>query len=311
MKTAIAARVPAGSFFDLDRKDPVLTRLREEGAESALPFALMERLVKSGTPYAEHARSLRGEPVTVAGATFDWFDAELSGEIASEINLTGYEVVQHTDERRAVLTQALDRLSLVHPEGFARVREFVRGLLWVGLRPGIRISSLTSSSDPALPYVITFSDKASRHIPPNTVSERPSCLYLAENILHEGTHQSISFHVLQHQVFADGYSSKTSPKIEIRWRAGQGEDRNQYWEIDRAFHATCVYNQLLRFRQTELRRDDLTPDERASFQSAYDEGLPAVRYLMRELELLREHFTRHGVELLAGLRHQTDRLQAR
>ncbi|MFJ2192479.1 hypothetical protein ACIOJE_31840 [Kitasatospora sp. NPDC087861] len=308
MKTAIAARVPAGSFFDLDRKDPVLTRLREEGAELVLPFALMERLVKSGTPYAEHARSLGSEPVTVAGANFDWFDAELHDEIANEINLTDYEIVQHTDERRAALTQALDRLSLVHPEGFARVGEFVRGLLWVALKPGVRTSSLTSSSDPALPYIITFSDKASRHIPPNTVSEQPSPLFLAENILHEGTHQSISFHVLQHRVFADGYSSKTSPKIEIKWRAGQGEDRNQYWEIDRAFHATCVYNQLLCFRQTELRRDDLTPNERLSFQSAYDEGLPAVRYLMRELELLREHFSPHGVELLADLRRQTDQL---
>ncbi|MFJ1755978.1 hypothetical protein [Kitasatospora sp. NPDC088134] len=308
MKTAIATRVPAGSFFDLDRKDPDLTRLREQGAESALPFALMERLVKSGTPYAEHARSLRSETVSVAGATFDWFDAELPAEIADEINLKDYEIAEHTDERRAALTGALDRLSRVHPDGFARVREFVRGLLWVGLKPGVRASSLTSSSDPALPYVIVFSDKASRHIPPNTVSERPSGLFLAENILHEGTHQSISFHVLQHQVFADGYSSQTSPKIEIKWRAGQGDDRNQYWEIDRAFHATCVYNQLLRFRQTELARIDLTPNERACFQSAYDEGLPAVRYLMRELELLREHFTPHGVDLLADLRHQTDQL---
>ncbi|MFF4815051.1 hypothetical protein ACFY2K_10740 [Kitasatospora sp. NPDC001309] len=308
MKTAIATRVPTGSFFDLDRKDPDLIRLREQGAEPAMPFALMERLVKTGTPFAEHARMLRSEPVTVAGASFDWFDAELPAEIADEINLADYEIVAHTDERRAALTQALDRLSLVHPEGFARVREFVRGLLWMGLKPGVRASSLTSSSDPALPYVIVFSDKAARHIPPNTVSEQPSPLYLAENLLHEGTHQSISFHVLQHQVFADGYSSKTSPKIEIRWRAGQGEDRNQYWEIDRAFHATCVYNQLLRFRQTELRRSDLTPDERTSLQSAYDEGLPAVRYLMRELELLREHFTPHGLELLADLRHQTDQL---
>ncbi|MBV6700114.1 hypothetical protein KV557_23915 [Kitasatospora aureofaciens] len=308
MKTAIATRVPAGSFFDLDRKDPDLIRLREVGAESALPFALMERLVKSGTPYAEHARTLRSDNVTVAGANFDWFDAELPGEIANEINLTDYEIVQHTDERRAALTQALDRLSLAHPEGFARVREFVRGLLWVGLKPGVRTSSLTSSSDPALPYVIVFSEKARHHIPPNTVSPEPSPVFLAENLLHEGTHQSISFHVLQHQVFADGYSSKTSPKIEIAWRASQGVARNQFWEIDRAFHATCVYNQLLRFRQTELRRDDLTPNERASFQSAYDEGLPAVRYLMRELELLSEHFSPHGVELLADLRHQTDQL---
>ncbi|MFF7590788.1 hypothetical protein ACFZCK_25215 [Kitasatospora purpeofusca] len=308
MKTAIAARVPAGSFFDLDRKDPVLTRLREEGSEPALPFALMERLVKSGTPYADHARSLRSEPVTVAGVTFDWFDAELPRVIADEISLTDYEIAEHTDKRRAALTRALDRLSLVHPEGFARVREFVRGMLWVRLKPGVRTASLTSSSDPALPYVIVFSDKASRHIPPNTVSEQPSCLFLAENILHEGTHQSISFHILQHRVFADGYSADTSPRIEIKWRAGQGVARNQVWEIDRAFHATCVYNQLLRFRRTELNRHDLMPNERASLQSAYDEGLPAVRYLMRELELLRAHFSPHGVELLADVRRQTDEL---
>ncbi|MFF9402526.1 hypothetical protein [Streptomyces sp. NPDC014744] len=119
---------------------------------------------------------------------------------------------------------------------------------------------------------------------------------------------AISFHVLQHQVFAEGYSSTTSPENEIAWRAGQGVARNQFWETDRAFHAAGVYHQLLRFRRTELDRDDLTETERAGFQSAYGEGLPTVRYLMRELELLRDHFSPHGLELLTGLRHQTDQL---
>jgi len=308
VQTTIATRVEPGSFFDLDRKDPALTRLREEGTHWALPFVLMEDLVQSGRPYAEHARTLRSEDLNVAGARFDWLDAALPGEIAGEINLADYEIAEHTDERRTALVQALERLAAVHPEGFARVREFVRGLLWVGLKPGVRTSSLTSSSDPALPYVVVFSEKARHHIPPNTVSPEPSPLFLAENLLHEGTHQSVSFHVLQHRVFADGYSSKTSPKIEIAWRAGQGSARNQFWEIDRTFHATCVYNQLLRFRRTELDRDDLSAGERASFQAAYDEGLPAVRYLMRELEVLSGHFSPHGVELLADLRHQTDQL---
>ncbi|MFG2821727.1 hypothetical protein ACGFX4_20130 [Kitasatospora sp. NPDC048365] len=307
MQTTIATTVKADSFFDLRRKDPALTLLRE-GAEWALPFALMERLVKSGTPYAERARDLRSESVNVSGAGFDWFDGKLPGQIADEISLADYEIVEHTDERRAALSQALERLASVHPEGFARVREFVRGLLWVGLKAGVRTSSLTSSSDPALPYVIVFSEKARQHIPPNTVSPEPSHLFLAENILHEGTHQSISFHVLTHQVFADGYSSTTSPKIEIAWRATQGVASNQFWEVDRAFHATCVYNQLLRFRRVELDRDDLTAGERATFQAAYDEGMPAVRYLMDQLESLSEHFTVHGRELLADLRQQTDEL---
>ncbi|MCX5199315.1 hypothetical protein OOK31_36500 [Streptomyces sp. NBC_00249] len=308
MQTTIAIRVEAGSFFDLDREDPELTRLREEGAEQALPFALMERLVKSGIPYAEHARALSSDSVDVAGARFDWFAAELPEQIAREISLADYEIAEHTDGRRTALTQALERLASVHPEGFARVKEFDRGLLWVGLKPGVRTSSLTSSSDPALPYVIVFSEKARHHIPPNTVSDEPSHLFLAENLLHEAVHQSVSFHVLQRQVFADGYSSKISPKIEIAWRATQGVARNQFWEVDRAFHATCVYNQLLRFRSIELDRDDLTASERASIQAAYDEGMPAVRYLMGQLELLEEHFTVHGRELLADLRHQTDQL---
>ncbi|MGW5342889.1 hypothetical protein [Streptomyces sp. NPDC004050] len=308
MKTTIGTRVEVGSFFDLGRKDPALIRLREDNATQVLPFALMERLVKSGIPYAEHARALSSDSVDVAGARFDWFGAKLPEPIAREINLAGYEIVEHTNERREALTQALERLTSAHPEGFARVKEFVRGLLWVGLKTGVRISSLTSSSDPALPYVIVFSEKARYHIPPNTVSREPSYLFLAENLLHEAVHQSVSFHVLQHQVFADGYSSKTSPKIEIAWRATQGVARNQFWEVDRAFHATCVYNQLLRFRQTELDCDDLTANERASFQAAYDEGMPAVRYLLGQLELLADNFTPHGEELLADLRHQTDEL---
>ncbi|MEU6755541.1 hypothetical protein [Streptomyces sp. NPDC046685] len=304
----ITATVETGSFFDLGRQDPALIRLREDGAERALPFALMERLVKSGVPYAEHARALASDLVHVSGTAFDWFDADLPAQIADEINLSNYEIVEHTVERHAALTQALERLAAVHPESFARVREFVRGFLWVGLKPGVRTSSLTSSSDPALPYVIVFSEKARHHIPPNTVSDEPSHLFLAENLLHEAVHQSVSFHVLQHQVFADGYDSKTSPKIEIAWRATQGEARNQFWEVDRAFHATCVYNQLLRFRRTELDRDDLTSNERTHIQAAYDEGMPAVRYLMAQLELQAEHFTAHGRELLADLRHQTDEL---
>ncbi|MGG8410347.1 hypothetical protein ACM614_29230 [Streptomyces sp. 12297] len=308
MHTTIATRVEPGSFFDLGRNDPALIRLREDDAEQALPFALMERLVQSGIPYAEHARTLSSDSVDVAGASFDWFDAELPEQIAREISLADYEIAPHTDGRRATLTKALQRLASAHPEGFARVQEFVRGLLWVGLKPGTRTSSLTSSSDPALPYVIVFSEKAQHHIPPNTVSPEPSHRFLAENLLHEAVHQSVSFHVLQHQVFADGYSSKTSPKIEIAWRATQGVARNQFWEVDRAFHATCVYNQLLRFRRTELDRDDLTAGERANFQAAYQEGIPAVHYLMDQLELQGEHFTAHGRNLLAGLRRQTDQL---
>lgn len=308
MQTTIATHVETGSFFDLDRQEPTLIRLREDDAAQALPFALMEHLVRSGIPYAEHARALRSDRVQVAGADFDWLAGELPEQIADEINLAHYEIIAHTDGRRVALTQALERLAESHPDGFARVREFVRGLLWVALKAGVRTSSLTSSSDPALPYVIVFSEKALHHIPPNTVSPEPSHLFLAENLLHEAVHQSVSFHVLQRQVFADGYSSKTSPKIEIAWRAAQGVARNQFWEVDRAFHATCVYNQLLRFRRRELDRDDLTAGERASFQAAYDEGIPAVRYLMGQLELLDEHFTTHGRDLLAGLRRQTDQL---
>ncbi|MFI0941132.1 hypothetical protein [Streptomyces sp. NPDC021020] len=308
MSTTIATRVPPGSFFDLTRSDPELAQLRESEAAWALPFALMGRILHSGTPYAEHARALRSERLTAAGATFDWYDAELPREIAADVNLANYRIVEHTGERRAELTAALDRLSVVHPKGFDRMREFVRGMLWVGLKPGAHASSLTSSSDPALPYVIMFTDKARHHIPPNTVSAKPSPRFLAENLLHEGTHQSVALHIHQHQVFADGYSSEASPKIEIAWRAGQGVARNQFWEIDRAFHATCVYVQLLDFRRSELDRDDLTADERASFQNAYDEGLPAARYLMRELETSNQHFTPHGVELLTGLRRQIDEL---
>ncbi|WP_031075760.1 hypothetical protein [Streptomyces sp. NRRL WC-3742] len=221
----------------------------------------------------------------MSGAKFGWFVGELPRQIADEINLTDYAIVEHTDVRRAALSQTLERLASVHPEGFARVREFVRGLLWADLKPGVSSSSLTSSSDPALPFVIVFSEKARHHIPPNTVSVEPSHLFLAENILHEGVHQSVSFHILQNQVFVDGYSSRTSPKIEIAWRAAQGVARNQYWEVDRAFHATCVYNQLLRFRRIELDRDDLSANERTCIQRAYDEGMPAVRYLRRRIRV--------------------------
>ncbi|MGW2840581.1 hypothetical protein ACWCWD_22660 [Streptomyces sp. NPDC001493] len=303
----IATSVQPGSFFDLARADQGLMALRHDGVPHVAPFVLMEQLVKNGIPFAEHARVLHRDTVSVSGVDFDWFDGKLPDQIATEINLSDYDIVEHNDDRRTALSHALERLANVHPEGFERVGAFVRGLLWVAHKPGVRASSLTSSSDPALPYIIVFSDKARHHIPPNTVSEQPSHLFLAENILHEGTHQSVSFHVLLNQVFSEEYSSATSPKIEIAWRS-QSSQRNQAWEVDRAFHATVVYNQLIRFRRVELGRDDLTDHERACFQSAYDEGLPAVRYLMDRLDEVRHLFTEHGQDLLATLREQTDQL---
>jgi hypothetical protein len=307
LQTTIATHVQSGSFFDLTRADPALVRLREDRAAWTLPFALMEHLLKSGTPYSAHARALRSDTVHVSGLGLDWFEGDLPHQIADDINLGNYEIAEHTEERRATLVQALERLASIHPEGFARVRTFVRGLLWVKLKPGCLGASLTSSSDPVLPYVIVVSDKAQHHIPPNTVSPEPSHVFLAENVLHEAVHQSVSFHIAQRRVFVDGYSSATSPRIEIAWRR-QGPVSNQYWEVDRAFHAALVYHQLLRFRRAELGQDDLTAGQRSSLQDAHDESLPALRYLMDQLDLMDEHFTPHGRELLSGLRLRTDEL---
>ncbi|MFF1872594.1 hypothetical protein [Kitasatospora herbaricolor] len=268
----------------------------------------MERILKGGVPYTELARGLGSEPIRVGDVLLSWFEGELPSTIGAEINLGQYRIAEHTAERRTALTAALSRLATVHPEGFARLREFVRGLLWVELQPGTQASSLTSSSDPALPYVVMFSDKARHHIPPNTVSPESSPIFLAENLLHEAVHQSISFHLLQNRAFTPDYSSQDSPKIEIKWRASQGVARNQWWEIDRAFHATCVYNQLVRFRQAELAQNDLDDGVRENLQAALEEGLPAVRYLMDQLEAYDDHFSDHGKDLLRGLRVETDQL---
>ena len=288
---SLVASIHPGSFFDLNRLP---------GADAVTKsFTLMENILGEQPGTFATAGEWDFEVIRVGGSEFLWMDRSISPPVSRALRLDAYAVAAHTAQRRTLLVGALGRLAEAHAEQFGHVAMFVRNLFWLSLRdPNTSITRITSSSDPALPFAIMFTDKAAQHIPPNTVITGASSRLLAENILHESVHQRISQTILTRKLFAPEYSSQTSPKIEITWRADQGSERNQWWEVDRAFHAAFVYNSLLRFRLTELSRNDLNSLERQAFADALAEGVDAVTYLVSELLRNRTLFTDEGnVEL--------------
>lgn len=178
------------------------------------------------------------------------------------------------------------------------VRLHVKQIYWMKLKDDMSDECITSASFPKLPDYIFISNKALVHIPPNRIFESPSLYALAENIYHEAIHQHVNADVLREEIMAEIFDSATSPKIEISWRRNQ-EARNQFWELDRAYHAACVYSGLLPLRRKFA---DAGIKE---FEAAVLEGEQALAYLLDKLENFHEFFKSKGIETLKHLRSES------
>ncbi len=177
------------------------------------------------------------------------------------------------------------------------VRRHVKQVYWMKLKSDADDECITSASFPKLPDAIFISNKALVHIPPNRIFKTPNLYALAENIYHEAIHQHVNARVLSGEIMADQFDSAKSPKIEIAWRRNQ-EARNQFWELDRAYHAACVYSGLLPLRR-EFARAGVE-----EFEAAVADGGQALIYLLDNLENYYDYFKSAGIETLKRLRRE-------
>jgi hypothetical protein len=164
-------------------------------------------------------------------------------------------------------------------------------------------TKIASASCPTLPFAIFTSDLGPRELPPRTVTQSDCHRILAENFLHESTHQRINFYLLETDILVEDYNSATAAKIDIAWRKGLAQSQ---WEVDRVLHAALVYNELLRYRLREIQDPSCDPVSRAAFCEAGDAGVNAVRFLADSLLAFQRYFTDFGFELVRSLVRRTD-----
>lgn len=148
-----------------------------------------------------------------------------------------------------------------------------------------------------LPYVVFISDKALSALPPHTNVGQDSYRFLAENIAHEATHNMVNMHIAEKNIFAPHYNAQTSPKVVAVWH----KEPHPEWPVDRALHATFVYNEVLSMRLRELADETCAPFEREGIRNAATSGFGALRHLAATLPLHRDQFTEEGVDLLEML----------
>ncbi len=175
------------------------------------------------------------------------------------------------------------------------IAAWMTALVWLSYDVSASYSQLTSSSFPILPHCAFVTDKANRHIPPDTVVDRDSIYFLAENLYHEALHLELSATLLLTDVVSDSYESSEARRIQIPWRG-------QSWEPDRIVHAAYVYANILRLRIKAVRAGVIEP---GLGESAMETGLGALKYLSSKLDNCGEMFTDQGKDLLLDIKRQS------
>ena len=287
-------KIPKGSFFDIQKNEC------KEKKEYLSHLHLTAEL--TGIPHPDqHLSSIDGEKLKVGNDTF-FMITKLPEMIWNKLPITSHEILQATKEQKELLSMALHHLKRNYSRAYQLIKEFVRSIVWVRIRKNFvdKDTQITSASFPIMPLCIYISDKATFHIPPNSLSTIQSFRFLAENLYHEAVHQVINMNLLLCDIFNENYDSKTSAKIEIPWRNTQAI-RNQYWELDRVFHAAIVYSQMLKFRISELHESSLHHEERKIFEEAAASGLQSAQHLSESLLSHKDSFTSVGIKLIEEL----------
>lgn len=197
--------------------------------------------------------------------------------------LTSHQLMPASSHREQAIESAMKILEATENQYFKFTREYCKAIHWVELKSDFigKDDRITSASFPKCPGAVFISNKAMFHIPPNSLFEEPSFYALAENLFHEAIHQSVNEEVLKGHILTNEFDSRTSPKIHIQWRNNQ-TSRNQFWELDRAFHAACVYSGLIRLRQKFLKQN-LERDEKGIFEESLPHANESFNYLLSQL----------------------------
>ncbi|WP_391205461.1 hypothetical protein [Psychrobacillus sp. L4] len=291
--------IPEGSFFDVNQYQDVLSK--KEYGDFLTPFVLFGNLIDMKNINDQFLGQVKGNMIKNKYDKYLML-TQLPDEVWDNLPIKSHELISPTEEQENELSLALNHLSENYPVGYELFSKFARTIAWVRLKDEFKgkDSQITSSSFPILPLCIFVSDKAQHHIPPNSVSKESSYRFLAENLYHEAVHQAVNMNLLMFDIFVDNYNSQDSPKIEIPWRYNQVK-RNQYWELDRTFHATVVYSQMIRYRLNQINDTKLKVFERVAFEGSIISGLEAASYLSKSLLNCEQYFTEKGTELIKDL----------
>ncbi|KIQ78166.1 hypothetical protein RW25_28215 [Bacillus sp. L_1B0_8] len=292
----IDIKVPKDTFFDY--KNNFMIKNCNVNLSSLVLFLKMKKVEESEI---DIFNSIKGDNIEIGEDTYYWIH-KIPTNILYHFPLESHEIIVPTEREKKLLVDALKHLKNNFSEGYAIVKEFIKVFIWVKIKDEYKgkDSQITSSSFPIMPFAIFLSNKAEHHIPPNNISKNSSYLFLAENIYHEAIHQAVNMNILLNDIFIDTYDSKTSPKIEIPWRS-EHMKRNQFWEIDRTFHATVVYSQLIKYRISQLNNVNISEEDKLFLEEASLTGIEAAKYLSESLLEKEAIFTEQGAALIKEL----------
>ncbi|MEP3295095.1 hypothetical protein [Tateyamaria sp.] len=175
-------------------------------------------LAKSEPPQAgAFFEDLRDASVQIhSGTRIKLFTGVMPRAELVSLALTDHETDPTTTDLAKPLGSAFDLLASVDEDFFQSVANGIDTLVPVHLRKSSAISTPpTSITVPSFPLSSFFYRNALRHLAPAALNEKHSVAVLAENLLHESVHQQVNLIIIEQSGMTDGFSSATSPKIEI------------------------------------------------------------------------------------------------
>lgn len=188
-----------------------------------------------------------------------------------------------------------------HAEDWQLLQKNLRGITFVKLDPGFQHvdNQVTSITLPGLPYISILSEKAFFHAPPLLIKNAENAVILAENIIHEATHQWVNLNLVDNELINESYSSKTSRKIAIPWRSKAFNPRDRRWPIDRCLHAAVVYLIVARFRKRAMQSVlSVSPYQSEDVRAAVGHG----QFLADAVGTQLDYFTEAGRQFITSLK---------
>jgi hypothetical protein len=252
----------------------------------ALENRVTEAEVNRFTAYAGRAKPTLDWWRSLAGGTIGLLSGAGFEGLVSELPLAGHRAATRVHALNAKTVKVLENLQDSDPGRSKQIEDWTSLIVWVERNPGSNATLLTSSTFPLLPHCTFLSQKALRHVPPNSVFSRDSNYALKENLFHEALHQELAAALLHRQILSEDYWADNSERVAVPWRGAS-------WEPDRVLHAVYVYATLLPMRAEALAT---AADEQESkwLESALSEGRTALEYLLGRLLACKSLFSAEG-----------------
>jgi hypothetical protein len=148
-----------------------------------------------------------------------------------------------------------------------------------------------SFKEPANRVFIT--NLAFQYFPPKSYSLTPNAFVLADNILHEITHQFLFDFDNKFKVFRLHKTERVELFLKV-------PHRNCYWDIDKFFHALMVYSVVAVWRKIASKLFSL--EETVLFHQGLIDCVDIVRSLIHVIEPYTHVFSVNGILLLNAIK---------